>query len=299
MEIRNLKAGCSRFGSLPASFAERGMKEFARVIRTTFVQWESARRTGLLQGLDPRLKLLFLISYAVLVTTRSSVAAHLLMGLMVFVLAILSVVSLVAFYRRVFLLGFLFGFVVTIPSALNIFNNGNVILPVWKLSQSYTFLIYHIPPEIGFTDTGLMNVLILTLRVINTVSLTFLILFTTPFTEIIRALKVMGVPDAFLMVLALTYKYIFLFSKTVEDMHLAKKSRTLFPSSSAESRRWITGRIAHLFLKTKQRYEGIFKAMQARGFSGDFMLHGFGAFQASDWVAGLCFFLFGVIFLWL
>jgi cobalt ECF transporter T component CbiQ len=298
-EDKKLKPKYFPGNSLPASFIERGMEKFGRILRTTYIQWDSAKRRGLLQRLDPRLKILFLVSYAVLVTAKTDMTTQLLMSLIVLFLAVLSALNLVIFYGRVLFLGFIFGFAVALPSALNIFSDGNVILSIAKLSRSYSFLVYHIPAEIGLTDTGLISVLMLALRVINAVSLTFLVLFTTPFSETIRALKILRVPDSFLMVLALTYKYIFLFSKIVEDMHLARKSRTLFTANSSESRKWVAGRIALLFIKTRQRYEGIFQAMLARGFSGVLRLYGFSGLKASDWAAGLCFFLLGMIILWL
>ncbi|HCL81534.1 MAG TPA: hypothetical protein DHW81_04680 [Nitrospiraceae bacterium] len=138
----------------------------------------------------------------------------------------------------------------------------------------------------------------LTLRVINSVSLSFLVLYTTPFADIIRALKVFKVPDAVLMIITLTYKYIFIFAKTIEDMHLAKKSRTVGGINNKEAREWIAGRIAFMFKKSRQRCEDVFNAMIARGFSDTVAIYGFKKMDKRDAAAGCVLFSAGIIFLW-
>jgi energy-coupling factor transporter transmembrane protein EcfT len=122
-------------------------------------------------------------------------------------------------------------------------------------------------------------------------------LYTTPFQEIIKALKVLKVPDTFIMIITLCYKYIFIFSKTVEDMHLAKKSRMIREDSHAEAREWIAGRLVFIFRKTRLRCEELFKAMIGRGFSGPIRLHGFRKMHTADWFSGIFLFAMGLLFL--
>ncbi len=158
----------------------------------------------------------------------------------------------------------------------------------------YEFWIYHIPRDIGLTREGLQGVALLTARVFNSISLSLLVLYTTPFTEIIRALKVLKVPDTFLMVISLAYKYIFIFAKTVEDMHLARKSRMVGAAGDDEARRWIAGRIGLIFTKTQIKCEELHKAMLSRGFSGEVRLHGFKAATPRDYIAGLALLAAGI-----
>jgi energy-coupling factor transporter transmembrane protein EcfT len=174
---------------------------------------------------------------------------------------------------------------------------GEVILPIAKLSRPYHFWIYDIPADFGITKEGILGVTTLTMRVINSLSLSFLVLYTTPFQEIIKALKVLKVPDTFIMIITLCYKYIFIFSKTVEDMHLAKKSRMIREDSHAEAREWIAGRLVFIFRKTRLRCEELFTAMIARGFSGPIRLHGFRKMHTADWFSGIFLFAMGLLFL--
>jgi cobalt/nickel transport system permease protein len=286
-------------GKLKMPFIERGVHYLAFVIRTGYIQWENASTDGFFQRIDARIKVLFLLFFILIVSLKKDAGPEVLLGAFIFLLTLAARLNFLNLYKRVFFFGFFFGFLIALPSAFNVITRGEIILPVLHLSQSHVFWIYRIPAVIGITREGAYSVAMLTLRVMNSMALSFFVLYTTPFSEIIRALKVLRVPDTFLMVITLSYKYVFIFAKTVEDMHLAKKSRLARPVSDAEARRWITGRIVFLFRKTQQRCEEIFKAMLGRGFSGNVKIYGGKEFQARDWVAGAAFFLTGVLFLWM
>jgi energy-coupling factor transporter transmembrane protein EcfT len=215
------------------------------------------------------------------------------------VLTLFSRLSILKVYKRVLLLGFVFGFLVALPSAFNVITSGEIVLPIVRLPKSYTFWIYHIPADIGLTREGIYGVAMLTLRVINSLSLSFLVLYTTPFHEVIRALKVLKVPDSFLIIITLCYKYIFIFSKTVEEMHLAKKSRIIRELNHAEAREWIAGRMAFIFRKTRLRCEEVFKAMIGRGFSDSIKFYGFGKMRNADWFAAIFLFFAAILFLFM
>ncbi len=281
------------------SFIDSGISHLGKVIKTGYIQWELASGKSLFHRLDARIKVLFLIFFIVIVSLKREPAAEITIALFVFCLTAVSRLNLLHFYGRVLFLGFVFGFLIAFPSAFNIITRGEIILPLLRLQKPYDIWIYHIPQTIGITREGMSGAVMLTLRVVNSVSLSFLVLYTTPFTEIIKALKVFKVPDAFLMIITLTYKYIFIFAKTVEDMHLAKKSRMVSGVASTEARRWAVGRMSFMFRKTQQRCEDVFKAMLGRGFSDTIRLYGFKKMNKLDKAIGFFLFFAGIIFLWI
>jgi len=281
------------------SYLDKGVHHIAKVIMTAYVQWETATRRGLFQLMDARVKALFMAFFLVVVSLKKDVPSELYVFGFVLALAAASRLDLFSFYRRVIFLGFIFGFLIALPSSLNVITKGTVVVPLISLPREYNFWVYHVPQRIGITMEGARGVAMLSMRVMNSVSLSLLVLHTTPFPEIVRALKVFRVPDAFLMVITLSYKYIFIFARTVEDMHLAKKSRLVGAASDAEATRWIAGRIALVFKRTQIRCEEIFKAMQSRGFSGDIRLRGFGRLKALDYAACVSLLGAGAFFLWL
>lgn len=286
-------------GGLKTSFIEKGIYHLADVIKTGYTQWETASRDDFFQRIDARIKILFLLFFIVIVSLKRAIMPEASIGVFVFILIVISRLNLFVFYRRVLFWGFIFGFLIALPSALNVVTRGEIVFPILHLSKPYSYWIYQIPEEIGFTREGVYGVIMLTLRVTNSLALSLFVLYTTPFPEIIKALKVLKVPDSFLMIVTLSYKYIFIFAKTIEDMHFAKKSRMIHQLSNTEGRKWVAGRIAVMFKKTRLRCEEIFKAMMSRGFSDSIRIYEVRGLQIRDWALGATFFFIGALFLWL
>ena len=286
-------------GGLNTSFIEKTLHHLADVIKTGCVQWETAAQDKFFQKVDARVKVIFLLVFIVIVSLKKDILSEVLIAAFVLMLVVISRLDIFGFYKRVLFLGFIFGFLVALPSALNIITQGEIILPLLHFSRPYSFWVYHLPAEVGFTREGLYGVAMLTLRVTNSLSLSFFILCTTTFPEIIKALKVLKIADGFLMIITLSYKYIFIFARTAEDMHLAKKSRMVRQVKNNEERKWVAGRIAFIFKKTRLRCEEIYKAMVCRGFSDNVRIYGVRRFHARDWAVSIAFSLVGVIFLWI
>ncbi len=279
-------------GKINLSYIDRGIASFADVLKEGYSQWELGSKNGFLHQLDTRIKVAFWLIFILIISLKKNIIPELGIFLALLVLSSLSRVNLVNFYRKIFLLGFIFGFLIALPSALNVITNGKVLIPIVRLSRAYDFWVYHVPEVIGFTREGFSVVALLTLRVLNSLSVSFLILHTTPFSEIVKALKVLRVPDSFLMIISLAYKYIFIFARIAADMHLAKKSRLVGSVNRAEARNWAAGRIAFLFKKTQSKCDDVFKAMIGRGFSGEIKLYRYQKITYRDWCIG--FFLFGL-----
>jgi cobalt/nickel transport system permease protein len=284
-------------GRVRVSFVEKGINHLAGVIKKGYVHSEFLSKNGFFQKIDPRIKIFFLIFFIIIVSLRKDLLSELYLSIFVFVLVLLSRLKVVTFYRRVLLFGFFFGFLIALPSAFSPLTKGEIILPVATLSRPYDFWIYHIPATIGITKEGMLGVAMLTMRVINSLSLSFLVLYTTPFPEMVRALKILKVPDTFLIIISLCYKYIFIFSKTIEDMYLAKRARMLREDDNKKAREWTAGRLALIFRKTQLRCEEVFRAMVGRGFSDSIKLYGFGKLRATDWASGAILFSVGLLFL--
>ncbi len=269
-----------------ADFLDKGLRHIASVLRTTIIQWETSRENGFFQALDARVKVLFAVLLVIEISLRRSIPA--MLGILAFCLlcASLSRVGMLMYSRRLALLALFFGFLPAVPSVLNVLVDGTIVYPLLKLHAAHAFWIYHVPQTIGITREGLLGTARLTLRVADSLAVSMLVLYTTPFHEIIRALKVLRVPDTFLMVITLAYKYIFIFAQTVEEMHLAKKSRLAGGEGGAAARRWVAGRLGLIFKKTQLRCEEIYKAMLARGFSGEIRLAGPPRMRRFDYACG-------------
>src|SRR5208283_2056506 len=233
--------------SLGMSFMDKGLGYIARLIKDGYDRWELASQKGFLQKFDPRVKVFFLIFFIVLISSKKTIFAEGAIGALIIVLVALSRLNVINFYKRVFFFGFVFGFLIALPSSLSIITRGDIVMHIFELPKPIDFWSYHIPRQIGITRQGLAGVIMLTLRVSNSVALSLLIISTTPFHEVVRALKMLRVPDEFLMIFTLTYKYIFIYAATVHKLYLARKSRLAVPAGGAEGRAWAAGRMAFIF----------------------------------------------------
>lgn len=220
---------------------------------------------GPLRRLRPEIKIVCALLIILLsgITTRLSLLIFL--SVFLFLISIAGRLNLTGLYRRASVITFFFGFLLSLPGAINLFVDGDVILRLIRLKSAYEFWVYHIPQEIGFTSQGIERISLLTIRVFNSVTTAFILLRTTSFEEVILTLKKFKIPWPFIMILMLSYRYIIIFAKVVEDFYLAKKARFLGRCDKIIIQNWIPGRIHFLFKKTMAMGEELSLAMKARG----------------------------------
>lgn len=264
---------------------EKGVRHLAELVQDSYIQWECSRRDGLVQSLDPRVKVAFLAIFLVVISLKRTVAPQVGICLCSVALMAASRLDLLFIWRRVAWAAFLFGVLIPLPSILNLFDHGRILLPLVTLPQEHHLWHYRIPATIGVTAEGMHGMALLVLRIGNSLALSLLVLHTTSFPDLIKALRLFRVPDSFIVVITLSYKYVFAFSRTIIEMHLAKKSRLLGAMDAGQSRRWAADRIAALFHKTQRRCEEIYKAMVARGLDHTITLHAFPALRGRDYCA--------------
>ncbi len=298
-ERTGLTVAVSGAGRVRTSVIAKGAEHAASVLRAGFIQGETSSRGGFIQIIDARVKVLFLLLFVVVVSLKQTILPEAALAVFLLVLATVSRISITGHYRKVLILTFIFGFLLALPSAFNIVTPGEIVLPVWHFDKSYPVGHFIVPDAIGITFEGLQRVAMLSLRVMNSLSVTLLVFATTPFMEFIRALKVLRVPDVFLLTVTLTYKYIVIFTTTVHDMHLAKMSRFLGVERDSEARMWVAGRIAFLFRKSQQRCDEVFRAMVARGMSGSMKLHRLPPLSGSDGLAVVVILVSAAFFLYM
>jgi cobalt/nickel transport system permease protein len=278
--------------SLP--FLDHTLQKLAEFIKAGYVQAEMASKNGLLQKLDARTKLVFLLSFVVLTSFLRHIPS--LAIILVFILALysLSGLNLITSLQKAFWPLFFYGFVIISPAMLNIVSGGEIKLKLIQFEHEHSFWIYHIPASIGISMEGIQLVTKLFLKISNSILLTFLIINTTSFAEIIKALRMFKMPDIILLSITLSYKFIFILSQTTEETYFALRSRWLKHNTDMESSRIIAGRIAYVFRKSWIKYEEIYRAMIARGFSGKVNLCYPGKFHLYDLVFFILFFGVGL-----
>jgi len=228
-----------------------------------------ATAPGLLQGLDPRVKLGLLLLFLVVASLIRSLPVLASLYLLTLLLAHLSRIGLAFFVRRVWFFIPLFAGVIALPALLNIITPGEIVLPLLRLPRAYSWGPYHLPEVIGISRPGVLGAAIFVCRVAASVSLVVLVTLSTRWDHLLKALRVIRVPQVFVLTLSMTYRYIQLLARMVQDMYWGKKSRTLQRAALRAEQGWIASRITSLFRRSLQLSYQVHAAMRARGFEGE------------------------------
>ncbi|RPJ42816.1 MAG: hypothetical protein EHM27_02080 [Deltaproteobacteria bacterium] len=146
-------------------FLDRTLKAVTGLLAEFVFSEAYTQKAGLLQGLDPRFKLIGLLAFVVGASLLQSLTAVYGLSLLALVLAGLSRVGPLFFLKRVWLVLPLFAGFIALPATLNLFTPGELVWKIGELESSYRFGPYGIPKEIGFTKQGLTDALFLVGRV--------------------------------------------------------------------------------------------------------------------------------------
>jgi cobalt/nickel transport system permease protein len=239
--------------------------------RAVFTE-EHARSRGWLQGVDPRAKLGMFLAVVLAASLSGSIAVEIGLYGLVLAAAAASRVPFDFFVKRVWLGIPFFAGIVVIPAIFFVPGQRLFDLPLGPL---------HLAPSIP----GLIGAVLFIVRVGVSVSLAVLLVLTTRWADLLKSLQVMRVPGLFVLILAMTYRYIFLFLHLANGLFEARKSRVVARTSGGEQRRWISGTMGNLLNRSVKMSNDVYAAMAARGFSGS--IRSFDAYRMrrADWLA--------------
>jgi len=251
------------------NFVERTLSNLVNAMERALDAEGLAKSDGLLQRLDPRIKVV-----GILALILASALAHRLwvIGAVFAVAVTMAVMSRVSFgilAKRVWIAIFVFTGVIALPAPF--------IIPgreVWRL------------PGVGwpFTAQGLASACYLVARVETAATLSVLLILCTPWSHVLKALRVLRVPVVFVVTLGMTYRYILLLLQTAHDMFESRRSRMVGKLEAAERRRVAASSAGVLMSKSLQLSGEVYSAMLSRGFRGE--VYVLDDFQTStlDWI---------------
>ena len=164
---------------------------------------DSAREHGLLQALDPRVKLVGLLALVVAAALSRKLAVMAALFGLGIVLAVASRLSLWSLAKRVWLVAFGFTFMIAAPALFLTPGEAVYRLPLgrWRLRRR-----------------ELRSALLLMARVETAVTLSTLLVLTTPWMHLLKALRTLLVPVEVIMLLAMTHRYVVLLTETANAM---------------------------------------------------------------------------------
>jgi cobalt/nickel transport system permease protein len=262
----------------------QSVRGFLAFLERALESEELARRRGLLQSLDPRVKVIGLLLLIVAAAASRRMNVILVIFGVSLALALLSRVPMRTLAARVWIGVLIFAVLIVLPALF--LTPGRA---VWSL------------PFAGWTVTaqGLWGAAYLISRVETTATLSMLLVLSTPWMHVLKALRVLRVPVVAIVILGMTYRYIFLLMATVREMLESRRSRLVGELAGKDRRRLAVATAGALFSKTLQLSGDVYLAMQSRGFRGEVYVLDEFKMSARDWLGLGTFLAFGAGALWM
>ncbi|MEW6573715.1 MAG: cobalt ECF transporter T component CbiQ [Bacillota bacterium] len=249
------------------SAIKKALKGLENFLVETLVAESTAKRSGLWQALDPRVKVITAVAFICLLTFQHHPLALFTSYALALAVAAASRVTLPSFLARTWGFALLFAGVVVLPLTVNWVTPGE---PVLVLLQSGTaFGSYQISNTLTITAEGLQRAAVIILRTATATSLALLLKMTTPWTSLLKALRALCVPKLVVLILETTLRYIFLLVKVAVETLEARTIRMVGPLSPQEKRVFFAAVLGTVVSKSYNLNEAVYEAMHARGYSGE------------------------------
>ncbi len=236
---------------------------------------EYATGTGILQRLDPRFKVVTFLLFCIVVLLVKNIYLIIFLYLFCLGLAYVSKINLIFFIKRTWVFIPLFSLFIAIPALFSFISPGEALF-------SFKFLGLHLI----VTRQGLEAALLFVSRVVTSVSFVILLGLTTRHFTLLKVLRVFKVPQIFVMVLGMTYRYIYLFTEIIENTYLSLKSRVGGTIHYRKGQKMVAWNIATLWQRSFKLNEDVYSAMLSRGYSGEPVISDELKVSFKDWVWG-------------
>lgn len=264
------------------SFLESTTVGFGRVLTRAMLSERIAGQRGLLQSLDPRVRVLGLFSLVIAVTLSRKLAVVAGLFALAVAIALLSKVSIATLAKRVWLIVLGFTGVIALPAIF--------VTPGRAVAVLGTLTI---------TEQGLRTAALLILRVETAVTFTTLLVLCTPWSHVLKALRALRLPKEAITMLAMTHRYVFLLVETAGQMFESRRSRTVGVLKPAEQRHMAARTAGVLLSKSVALSNEVYLAMQSRGFHGDVQVLSDFRMTMWDYCGLLGFLLAGSVAVWM
>lgn len=136
-------------------------------------------------------------------------------------------------------------------------------------------LIFTIPGKPVYTlglltisEEGLLRAFLISLKAFSVILLIFPMLATMKFVTFIKTLEKLRVPNKLVQIIALTYRYIFVFLNEIQRTFRSVESRGFRRKTSVFNLRIMGNIIGILLVRSYERGQHVYDAMVARGYDG-------------------------------
>jgi len=241
------------------SFVDKTIAGASRVMRQALFTDDIAAKPGLLQRLDPRVKVVSVLGLVIAVAMVRNIPVLVGLYALSVVIAIASRIPAWYFAKRVWLFVPIFTGIVVLPATLSFITPGEIVVPLGTWFGH----------PVGVTSQGLRSAGLIILRVATSISFVVLVALTTTWTRLLAALRAMLLPRMFILVLGMAYRYVFQLLDSVTEMYEARKARTVRADADVRSgRAFVSATAGTIFGRAHSMSEEVHQAMVSRGYTG-------------------------------
>jgi cobalt/nickel transport system permease protein len=251
-------------------FVQRVLGDILAIMEHAIDCENFAQQRGFMQFFDPRVRLLFCLSMIGLTVFSRHILLIVILFAYMLMITLCSKIPLIILVRGIW------------PSVL--FFTGMLALPA----------IFLVPGEVVFrlpflawpiTSQGIHSATLLVFRALTSASFAALLILSTPWPHLLKALRILGMPLVMVAIISMTYRYIFVLLQTVQEQFIALQSRQVGNFSKQESRRLVVAGAGALMNKSLQLSEEVYLAMQSRGYRGEHFILTSMKMRSHDWLA--------------
>jgi len=250
-----------------ADYLEKTLADVQKTMAEELDYTASAVRPGLLQQLNPRVKLVGMAFVLLAVALTGSLTVLVIIHGLLLLAALSSRIGWKAYLLRTWLPAVLFTGLTMLPGIFNWFTPGQPLVII------YQGLNWHVgpvtlPAELTITMQGLTVATLVLLRSAASLGVAVLLVKTTRWPVLTKALAGLGLPGLFVTVLDLTYRYLFLFLLLLSEYLWGRQSRLAGRERTGAKWEWIGGAVAGFLRLAGEYSREITASMQARGYNG-------------------------------
>jgi len=251
-----------------SAFIEKTIHGLVNAGQEALFAENTSQLRGLLQGLDARVKITGLGALILAAVSVRRLPVLLALFALSVLCALLSRIPLRLLATRVWLAVLAFTGIIALPALFIGAGPEIARLPLvdWPIRAN-----------------GLHSAIFLVLRSETTATFSLLLILTTVWSHLLRALRFLRVPAATVAIVSMTYRYIFVFLDSAKQTLEARQTRLVGRVDPALERHFAAASVGAVLDKSLQLSGDVHLAMQARGFRGEIRLLDARDLRARDW----------------
>ncbi len=246
--------GEAHHGKRRGNFIQRTIDALTETLERSLYAEQLSEQGGVLQRIDPRVKFVGMLGLIITAAAAGHVWVVAVIALVALMLAVISRIPIIKSFGPIWIGMFIFSGLIGFPA---------IFITPGPTLATIPWLNWPISAH------GLQSAVFLLLRSEVSITLSFLLIMTTPWMHVLKSMRVIGIPTLVVVILGMTYRYIFLMLQSASDMFEARQSRMIGKLPDKEARQLAAATVGVLLSKSFQLGNDVFLAMQSRGYRGE------------------------------